>query len=363
MKIFRIFLNSAVLYCSVSILLVSCHRPGHEDGLLSYFDSVPTVSLRTADIIELEQFGILSPTKIICQGDLFVIKKTKSENYVDILTPERTIISCIKKGRGPGELIDVGSIQVQDDKLFVFGRSQRKLIVVDIPGTVASRKQSILEERIMGAPEMAMSEQISLPVYLQLYKNHIYSIGMFGDNSLVVELSQSGDPFSGIPAPVLEDARINDLAQRILNASALISISPDGTKIAAAYNQIAALSFADTQPGLKQRWANIFFQPELWFPEDNPGIVVGFSRENISAFHDLQAFDDIVYALYSGKNHMKENEDDPSLCNYLLVYDWNGHPIIKYELEQSISGFCVEGDSLYGVSQTPNARLFRFGLN
>jgi len=344
------------------ITLVSCQRPGSNDELLSYFDGVPTRVLAAEASDEIEQFGILAPNKISVYEGAYIIKKKKAENFVDILTPDGTVIPCVKKGRGPGELVDVGSIQMQGDTLSVYGRSQNRLLDINIPGTIASRRQQIFGERQVGLSDMKVSEQMIIPVYLQLSNQRIFATGMFGDKSLYVELSQSGAPIAGVQGPALDDSRIDDMAQRVLNASSIISISPDGNRIAAAYNQIAVLSFADTTPELRERWSKVFFQPSLWHPDNVQGVVVGYNRDGKSTFHDIQAFNDAVYILYSGKNHEIDNEEDPSHCNHLLVFDWDGNPLKKYELKDAIAGFYVDGNVLYGVSSNPSSRILRFRL-
>lgn len=351
-----------LLLISTIIILVSCRGQEYEDKLLSCFDGVPACELTSDVAVELDQYGVLSPKKIVLYKGSYIIKKTKAENFLDVLTTDGAVISCVKKGRGPGELVDIGSFQVQGDTLFVFGRSQKKLLVIDIPGTIASQRQQILEEKQIGLSDMSVSEQMAIPVFLQLSNNRIYATGMFGDNSLYVELSPSGVPISGISGPALEDNKIDDMAQRVLNASSVMSISPDGARIAVAYNQIAALSFANTEPKLMERWSRVFFQPSLWHPDNVTGVVVGYNRDDISTFHDLQAFNDNVYVLYSGKNHEGDNEEDPSHCNYLLVFDWDGNPLKKYELENAIVGFHVDGNILYGVSSSPSARVLQFRL-
>lgn len=354
-------MNRLLLIIAI-VSLVSCRGHESDDKLLSYFDGVPTRVVASDTSVELEQYGILVPKKIALYDGSYIIRKNKAENYVDILNPDGTVISCVKKGRGPGELVDIGSCQVKGDTLFVYGRSQNKLLALDIPGTLASRKQQILEERKIGSSDMRASEQMVMPVFLQLSNNRVYAIGMFGDTSLYVELSQNGTPIGGVPGPALDDSRIDNMAQRVLNASSVMSISPDGTRLAAAYNQIAALSFADTEPELRERWSKVFFQPSLWFPDQAQGVVVGYNRDGKSTFHDIQAFDDCVYALYSGVDHGIGNEEDPSHCNHLLVFDWDGNPLKRYDLEEAIVGFYVDGGTLYGIASNPSARVLRFRL-
>jgi hypothetical protein len=345
------------------ILLASCHRQEASDKLLSYFGDAPAAVLAPESSIDLEQYGILAPTWIARYQDSFILKKQKADNFVDIITPDGTVIPCVQMGRGRGEMILATSVQLQGDTLFVYGMSQKKLLALDVPGTIASQKQVVIDERQIGDAEQLVSDQMVMPVYMQCVNGHYYGVGMFGDGSLCAELSDEGKMVSGIPGAELEDAQITDMTRRVLNTAALMASSPDGNRIAVAYSQIACLAFADTQPGLTARWTKTFFQPSLWYPNEQ-GVVVSYGKENVSTFQGLQAFDDSVYALYSGKDRIAvdDTEEDVDHCRHLLVFDWDGNPLKKYELDVPVVSFCIDGEDLYGLAYYPETRIFRFAL-
>ena len=238
---------------------------------------------------------------------------------------------------------------------------KKKLVVLDLPGTIASGKQVMLDEREIAGAEQPTPGQMFMPVNVQLSGDRIYGVGMFSDGSLCAELSPEGTLVSSIPGAVLEDSRIDDMVRRVLNTAALLSLSPDGNRLAVAYSQIAALAFADTQPGLTGRWSKTFFQPSLWFPNE-PGVVVGYNKDNTTTFQGLQAFNDKVLALYSGKNRENVEDDDPDHCRHLLVLDWDGKPLKSYELQEQIVSFYADGKDLYGLSYYPEPKIFRFEL-
>ena len=341
------------------VILVSCCKQEASDDVLSYFEDAPSVVATVESVIKLDQYGVLVPTKLIHYKGSFIIRKGLSENFVDIFTPEKKVIACVKKGRGPGELFDVGSFQMRGDSLFIYGPSQKKLLVLDIPGSIASQKQITLEEYQIGSPDQKVSDQMILPVCLQYFNGHYYGSGLFGDGSLYAELSKDGALISGIPGPTLDDNRLSSLDRASLNMDALMSISPNGNRISVTYTQIAAISFACTYPALIEQWSKVFFQPKLWCP-DQPGLMVSYEKENVATFQDIQAFNDCVYALYSGKNRVGDNENIANHCSHLLVFDWDGAPLMSYELEVPVAGFWMDEDSLYGISFYPNAKLYQF---
>lgn len=346
-------------FITAIVILGSCCKQEISDNVLSYFEDAPSVVATVESVIKLDQYGVLVPTKLIHYKGSFIIRKGLAENFVDILTPEKKVIACVKKGRGPGELVDVGSFQMRGDSLFIYGPSQKKLMVLDIPGSIASQKQITLEEYQIGSPDQKVSDQMILPVCLQYYNGHYYGSGFFGEGSLYAELSKDGMRAFGIPGPTLEDHRISSLDRAALNMDAQLSLSPDGTRIAAAYTQIAAISFGCTCPVLREQWSKVFYQPKLWFP-DQSGLMASYEKENYATFQGLQAFNDCVYALYSGKNRVGDNENLANHCNHLLVFDWTGAPLCHYVLEEPIAAFWIEENELYGISFSPETKLYQF---
>ena len=351
---------NSILIC-LAMLVFSCCSQEKDDTLLSYFKDSPSAVVPLESAIELEQYGILVPTGVMRYQGSFIIQKGLSDNFIDILTPERQTIHCVKMGRGPGELIDYGSSQVCGDTLFVFSPLQKKLLILDIPSTIMSHKQITLDEFQIGPSDNVISEQMVLPVRIQRFKDRFWAVGMFGDGSLCAELSRDGEFISGISGPDLEDSRLGDADRASLNMDALVSVSPDGSRVAIAYTHIAALSLGTTRPVLSKYWSELFYQPELWFP-DQQGLMVSYAKENRVAFQGLQAFDDRIYALYSGKDRVNDNENKANHCSHLLVFEWNGKPMMRYELELPVSNFWMEGNTLYGVSFYPDAKLYQFEL-
>ena len=69
-----------------------------------------------------------------------------------------------------------------------------------------------------------------------------------------------------------------------------------------------------------------------------------------------------LFLLYSGKA-IADRSDPTYECRNLLVYDWNGNPVKRYELKNSISSIFISGDTVYGVTSVPNGAIYAYSLN
>ena len=123
--------TAAVILVAVSFLAFSCSRTVRKDPLLSEFDKV--ICLEPTDSVDLEKYGILMPESVDIYGDWFVIRKTGGENNMVLLNPGTgESIGCFKTGRGPGEVINIGSVQILGDSLYVYDVSRAETAVLDL---------------------------------------------------------------------------------------------------------------------------------------------------------------------------------------------------------------------------------------
>lgn len=57
-----------------------------------------------------------------------------------------------------------------------------------------------------------------------------------------------------------------------------------------------------------------------------------------------------------------DRERPSSECSHLLVYDWDGNPVRRYELEKTINSICLKDGKIYGASKYPKARVYVYNL-
>ena len=69
-----------------------------------------------------------------------------------------------------------------------------------------------------------------------------------------------------------------------------------------------------------------------------------------------------VYLLYSGKSVEEVGLTAAHSGSHLLVYDWNGVPIVHYKLSKSLIGFSIGDGVLYGLSREKEPIVYTFLL-
>ena len=66
--------------------------------------------------------------------------------------------------------------------------------------------------------------------------------------------------------------------------------------------------------------------------------------ENIEGFKSISSNKGAIYSLYSGRTY-KKHKDDAYVSNIVLVHDWNGNIINKYELQEDVKAISISEDN------------------
>lgn len=91
---------------------------------------------------------------------------------------------------------------------------------------------------------------------------------------------------------------------------------------------------------------------------------VAFGTNNPTGFLDLDANDDNIFALYSGKTY-EEHGLNISSSNIILKIDWNGDIIEKFTLDQEVDRIVIKNkDYIYCLKEDLNkSTLYKYSLN
>ena len=105
----------------------------------------------------------------------------------------------------------------------------------------------------------------------------------------------------------------------------------------------------------------IYYPPLISASKDDRAVSPSYDPENRRGFCGVGSDNTRIYLLYSGKKS-GESSSPSYQCGHLLVYDWEGNPVVHYELTAEVNSVCIEGRSIYGVSSHPSGRLYRYDM-
>ena len=342
------------LFIRVLIVLYLSACSNHEQSSI-FSDFAQIMELEVTDSLDLENFGILNP-HYIQYKDSFLVFCSMTGNremyYWNLRSDYVTVRDVI--GQGVDEMPQYSIVKTDSPTSFCFADHRR--------GKIYEMNLGKLQNDSAAKHSLAYNlpvEEGNHPLRFFETENYIYGIGLFKDGRIYSFDKRTGKAIVSMDYPLNEDVERLDYIHKGALFTGTLMAGNEKTLVLSCFGLI---DFYDILPDgnlvLKQNYHYSF--PK--FQTMEVGKVITFSRDDIYGISDMNADERFVYLLYSGKN-LRDKGDDTFNCSHLLVYDWNGNPVIHCELPKSLYNFCVAGDVLYGLSRESIPKVYVYSLN
>lgn len=348
--------QKAYVLFALVLYSASCQR-SETDPTLAYFgESVVTLTPR--DSICLDEYDIRMPSHIAVYQDVAYIKKHDGQYFMSAIDlNDGTCREILRKGRGPGEVTETMSVHFRDNYLYGYQVARglwTRFNLQDIEGA----RPAI--DTLCSFSSNETDDYLAYPSGVFPHKQgRIYLNSGSNWYSFATEKGKE----SGVGYFDFESTREctpSELKSFYMNS--VLALSPSQDKIVCAPYDGSALSFATIgEDGImRERRQLIFIEPKVEPLRTEAFPVV--LQKGVRGFVAIDANDQYVYALYSG--HPQNDPLYPSYeGNHLLIFDWDGNPVRRIDLTESVLSISVVGNVLYGVSLYPDSRLYTYILN
>ncbi|MEG0519217.1 MAG: BF3164 family lipoprotein [Bacteroidales bacterium] len=250
----------------------------------------------------------------------------------------KSISSFGRKGNGPTEMNRASTIVNHNDSLFIYDGALSKVV------TPFFSNDSITDLTVVDKKKEYPN---SLDFAVIGNKNYIFE-DMTGQNRLI-QVSEKGVynlfAIPGEDNQYLKDKYIGYLWR------AFIDYSPKLNKIVAATQNGQAIEIYDLNTSKSLVAIGKDGVPRY----EKEGSMGSY----LEGFCDVKWIDNKIYALYSGRTMAEltkyldgTGEQLPNGGNIIYVFDENGKPIVQYNLDKFIDGFCFDKNSncIIGIS-------------
>ncbi len=335
------------------ILWTGCSDNGSKDV---YLASLPKSAgmLAPADSLDLEQFGLVLPKRLVKFDRWLVCDQTQAKNNLAIINLDsHSKMEALRVGRGPGEMLQTYMAYLDGSKL--------ALTEVNALTTVSLDLAALQEGYIPPFDTVGKFKSIKPATYRFCKVNGGYvSTNHYGGwYSLWDPDGFIGNTIDPPYVAGLEAASRSTLAS--FYGSSLLMAHPDGNRVCVALVGMAALSFSVIENReLKEIKRYEYNGPSVI---NDGGVAYISNEETLDCFHGIASDRDYVYLLYSGRMWPGEEKGAPSYeCNHLLVYDWDGNFVTRYDLARRALSIFLDGNELYCLTQYPSDKLYIYRL-
>lgn len=341
-----------ILIISILILFVLSACSGKDDSIFSDFPR--TMGLQVLDSLDLEEREILNPHYIHYKDSFLVFHSMtgdKDLQFWNLRTNLVTVRHVI--GQGANEMPRYVVAHTDNPASFRFADYRRgKIYEMDLDKL--HKDTTVRHSLVYQLP----IEEGELPLRFYEMGDYVFGVGLFSDGRIYVFNKRTQQAKVCMDYPSHERIAPLDYRHKGALFSGTVMTGNQNTLVLACFGLI---DFYEILPdgSLKLKREHHYSLPE--FQTAEIGRAVTFQRDDIFAIADIASDERFVYALYSGKN-IKESDTDAYNCPHLLVYDWEGNPIVHCLLSKPLYGFSLGDGMLYGLSREVNPIVYVYSL-
>lgn len=350
--VMRKALNPILLLILSSGFPIACSTYGNDPYLRTL--RLPVEDIQAEDSIALDAYELFSPDAIaVSDGQWIVLSSIQGENNLLFVNPLlEDSFTAIKKGRGPCEMVQGGSLHRSPvGSVLYYDYYEGVCVSLTVQEGLAGFRATL------DTIAHFESERVR-PVFLVFNKGRFLSGSSCDPESWYALYDDRGSVRSKIPGlqyPVFR--HIRDELKTSIHLSSKYTIKPDGSRLCVANVATPSISFSMLNGFSMSEFKRIECAP----PDLQPGRDA-FSPDHRSAFQSLVSDDNAVCLLYSG--HRFQNDEAPvNACAHVIVYDWDGKPKRHFRLDKYVNSIDLEsGNRLVACSSFPSERVYYFNL-
>ncbi len=321
----KIFLLSIAAF----ILLFACQKKSIHHKFLK-FDHEFSLKAKQVAIDEVYTHGRFS-----FYDTLLIITNTPgNEHQIHIYNKNfKYITSSGKSGKGPGEIANpfFASLDSKHGIVWFLDMGKRNIFKFPVDSMLKNPQFLSAEKESMPVPS-------AIPILLQYYPygDDLFSCAnYFSDKYLISFFNKNGEVIDslGITKSELLD-NINSSDKRIPKVTFLYEKHPKKELYALVYK------YSDIVVIINNKGEVISISQGPDMINQNPDALIGNHR---IAYAEIHCDEHHIYALYNG-NYVTDENQHPNYPQIIHVFDWDGKPVAKLDLDHPIVLFTLQND-------------------
>ncbi|MDR0700349.1 MAG: TolB-like 6-bladed beta-propeller domain-containing protein [Tannerella sp.] len=342
-------MKKIILLLSLILLIISCKNKRTQ------IDIFPdTVKINHSKLLEGEDLVFLGGEMLYFNSDSsLIIHNPKSDSLmIKLNLGNKKISHLIPTGNGPDEFIYINVAQKTSDSVFLFqDMNSAQLYQMNILSGKIEKKFTYENSKCMEIVKMN-NNYIATGLFNEgmfaLWNNNSFLCYMYeypNDNVDNKKMASKAMAYQG-------KMLVNEHLDRLIFCSSKFS-----------YFELFQFDTNNVN-SIKKNYAGKY---EYTISPDDNIIFAHPYENNREGYIDAYATDERIYLLYSGRSIEDVNvttHEKACLSNQIIVYDWDGNPVIRYETDVDLKKICVNNadNTIYAISYNPDTDIVFFKL-
>lgn len=321
-------------------------------------ESIPTErfsvskKINPGKTIELERFNILRPSDCVRLKDWYAfIDYGDVDNRIKFLsTDQAKVISGVREGNGPLDVVGAIALRVLDDSVYVIDRNHQKILTVDVDSDSLNVKVSSYGNDMWSG---------CVPITRDRFIDETYS-----DSSMYQLKDNSNNIIMRIGYPNDKNLkRLSYIAQNSIYFNTKFCVSPDKKKYAFGVSFTGLYGFGSIiNPD------SITLDKTLSYYSIDIENIINYGGDrvvpaNTSVVNVCSCTSSEKYAifLFAGYRYGEMEKYAKSI----LIYTWDGEPYMRLDIENdnvSQIYYDIDRNIIVGIAHNPEAQIVEYDM-
>lgn len=336
-----------IITATCAVVMLSCSS--EKDAYLRSL-GLEVEYLSAVDSVNIEQYDMFQVRNVVVIDDEWILMSTTKGGHKLLFLNMKTSdhFFAIRKGRGPGEMINGNSLHRYGDGAAFYDSNNATCVKISLNKTAAGSSIAIDTIGVFNSGP-------SKPVFMTTCGSGGFISGNLTDDKVWYSYYDStGCILSDIDMLQLDEFAAGGDTRISWMLSSVYTSDPEGKRVCVANVISPSLSFSKVDAGILREYKRYSNAP--------CGITNGrVTGEFRSAFNGIDSDDKYVYVLYSG-NRMRGGTLPSNECRHLIVYDWDGNPVKRYILNRNVCSVHIDSGTLWCASTYPESCVYRFDM-
>ncbi len=259
----------------------------------------------------------------------------------------------LRKGKGPSEALGVFNFGIIGEKIWIQDVMLKKLLFNNLKEILGKNEDLRFKEFKVNDfyYDIDFMDSSSFYAVGNLYSKYKVDEVKLPESTKVKSFGEFEFIPEEIPVDALKDSYLS-----------YVCLRPSGEKLVLAYRYTDVIEIYDIN---EKSWIAIqgpeVFNVEFEVGKNSFGNNFMEKTSNTRrAYNYGTVSDNFIYLLYSGK----ERNENWSISNCIFVFDWDGKPVAKLNLDRNISKFAITNDekTIYAYDEN-NGNIIKADLN
>lgn len=332
-----------VLIVTIVLSFISC--TGKQQQFIDKFASL-TVTINTTDFpnitkasfnrTSLSYNGTIGP--MVEAGGMLLLADIRDSILLHIIRTDsmKEVKKIIRRGNGKNELLNIANITIENDSIvWLSDITLGKLLRINLnrackEANYAPDKEIVLSGNCRGVMSICDISSTVFAGCSPAFRDCRFFT--FSDKSQVIDRAGELPPLS---ERWPEENAPELFSLRALVYQANIAKKKSGNCFAVGYNSLSRLEIYDSMKLKKIIHGPDFEWPKYNFDFNNGGNIPVNIPDTRFTHMVLQADDQYIYSLFSGRNNFK------TCGSSLLIFDWTGKPVQQILFDQDYCSFAI----------------------